>query len=89
MSAASEISNHVLETEHKIHWDGTHTLSHESGRFHRWFKEAWYYKVRASGNRVFHDLDKPLYWISQAVLSPVSVARLCFYVLVLLMLVLL
>ena len=35
MSATCEISNHVLETGHGIHWNGAHTLSHESGRFCR------------------------------------------------------
>lgn len=58
MSAVSEVANHVLENDHRIHWDGAHTLSFEPGRFHRLFKEAWFSKVRRSGNRVFHDLDK-------------------------------
>ena len=33
-------------------------MANECGRFRRLFKEAWYSKACASGNRVFYDLDK-------------------------------
>ena len=54
---SSEIANHVLETGHRMDWEGASSLARERGCFRRRFKEAWFSKFYSSSNRTFHDLD--------------------------------
>ena len=54
----SEVASHVWERDHEIDWEGVSVLARESGKFRRWFKEAWFTRAQRSGNRTFHELDK-------------------------------
>ena len=56
-STSSEISNHVLSSDHVMNWDGAKILTLEDNHMKRLFKESWFSRVHNSGNRVFYDLD--------------------------------
>jgi hypothetical protein len=56
-SSSSEIATHVWSGGHRMNWAGAEVLARDRGHFKRVFKEAWFTRALASGNRTFHDLD--------------------------------
>ena len=57
LTSSSEIVNHMLDSDHRVDWEGAEILNFEDGHQKRLFKESWFSRVYDSGNRVFYDLN--------------------------------
>ena len=55
-SERSEVAKHVLESDHRMDFDGVAIVCKERTHFKRIFKEAWV-THRGGANKVFHSLD--------------------------------